>query len=460
MSHLAAVTLPAFGSEELVPAIPPAVYRRRLDLATARMDAAGLDVLAVYGDREHFANLMFLTGFDPRFEEALLLLARDGRRLLLAGNECFGFLPDEAVGVPAELFQEFSLPGQPRGGSRPLRVILESFGVRAGAQVGCAGWKRLTPALAGGDAGTLEIPSYLADTLRALAGDRGRVVNANDLFTGPADGLRLAAEPEQIAAFEFAATRTSDGILALLRQLRPGVRENALEPLLDARGLPLTCHRMVSFGAKARRGLASPSDNVARLGDPCTTAFGIVGALTARAGCLARGPQDLPPDLRDFYDAFASNYFDVVAAWYGALRVGATAGAVYAAAEARRDDRLWRFALNPGHYLHLDEWMHSPFAAGSPVPLRSGLALQADIIPVSTGPFCCSNVEDGVVLADAALRARLQQDYPACWDRIGKRRAFMRDVLHVPLDESVLPLGNTPAWLPPYLLDLSQALVA
>ena len=26
----------------------------------------------VYGDREHFANLAFLTGFDPRFEEAIL----------------------------------------------------------------------------------------------------------------------------------------------------------------------------------------------------------------------------------------------------------------------------------------------------------------------------------------------------------------------------------------------------
>ncbi|HVQ31745.1 MAG TPA: hypothetical protein VMV21_19260, partial [Vicinamibacteria bacterium] len=32
----------------------------------------------VYGDREHFANLAFLTGFDPRFEEALLVVPRQG----------------------------------------------------------------------------------------------------------------------------------------------------------------------------------------------------------------------------------------------------------------------------------------------------------------------------------------------------------------------------------------------
>ena len=36
-----------------------------------RMDERGLDQLVVYADREHSANLSYLTGFDPRFEEAL-----------------------------------------------------------------------------------------------------------------------------------------------------------------------------------------------------------------------------------------------------------------------------------------------------------------------------------------------------------------------------------------------------
>ena len=36
---------------------------------------AGYDALVVYADREHFANLSHLTGFDPRFEEAILLAA-------------------------------------------------------------------------------------------------------------------------------------------------------------------------------------------------------------------------------------------------------------------------------------------------------------------------------------------------------------------------------------------------
>lgn len=115
--------------------------------------------------------------------------------------------------------------------------------------------------------------------------------------------------------------------------------------------------------------------------------------------------------------------------------------------------------MNPGHYLHLEEWLHSPFSPGSRVELRSGMMLQADIIPVSRGPFYYVNAEDGVVLADASLRAAMAQRYPQCWQRIERRRAFMRDGLGIALDESVLPLSNIPAWLPPYALDLERVLV-
>src|ERR687891_1344658 len=74
--------------DEVAAAAPPvldtAEYERRCDQTLAR---AGTPWVAVYGDREHSANLLFLTGFDPRFEEALLLLGPAGRRVLLVGNE-------------------------------------------------------------------------------------------------------------------------------------------------------------------------------------------------------------------------------------------------------------------------------------------------------------------------------------------------------------------------------------
>jgi hypothetical protein len=128
------------------------------------------------------------------------------------------------------------------------------------------------------------------------------------------------------------------------------------------------------------------------------------------------------------------------------------------AVERVRDKRLYRFAVNPGHYLHYDEWVHSPFTAGSQVRLCSGMMLQMDIIPVSLGPFCYSNAEDGIALADEELRVQLARQFPAMWQRIQARRQFMQARLGVNLDESVLPLSNTPGWLPPYALDLGTVL--
>ncbi len=458
MSQLTSVVLPEFGRAETCAAIPVAVYRARLAAVVERLAASGLDMLAVYGDREHFANLAYLTGFDPRFEEALLLLDADGRRKLLVGNECMGYLPDPALGIEVELFQEFSLLGQPRGGSQPLRQILADFGLRHGTRLGAIGWKYFSGPLVEGGELALDLPAYLVDLLRDLCGHRNHVVNATAMLMGE-NGLRLVNEPEQIAAFEYAATVTSEGVLALLRHLEAGVREDELEHWLDSRGLPLTCHRMVGFGDKAKRGLASASANRAALGDPFTIAFGVTGGLTCRAGCIASGPEDLRPDLRAFYPRLAANYFQVVRTWYEHLRLGATGGELFAAVERQRDDTLYTFAVNPGHYIHLDEWVHSPVVAGNRTPLRSGMALQADIIPVSKGPFCYINAEDGVVLADLALRSELGRRYPQMMARVECRRQFMIDQLGIHLDPAVLPLSNIPGWLPPYALRLDQVLV-
>ena len=38
------------------------------------METRGYDHIVVWGDREHSANIAYLTGFDPRFEEAVLIV--------------------------------------------------------------------------------------------------------------------------------------------------------------------------------------------------------------------------------------------------------------------------------------------------------------------------------------------------------------------------------------------------
>ena len=459
MVSLGKVSLPDFGRAGNRPDIKTETYLDRIKKSLGKISECGIDVLAVYADREHSANMSFLCGFDPRFEEALLLLSKDGRKKLLVGNECMGYLPSEELGIEIELFQDFSLMGQPRNASRTLREILSDFGITGKVKVGCAGWKTQSPSMIGIKSEAIEIPAYLVDLLRELSGDKKNIVNANDIFMNNQDGLRIINEAEQIAFFEYAATVTSDAMLNFLKALKPGFRENEIAAAFNPRGLPLSCHTMTSFGEKARRGLSSPSDNQAKLGGQFSAAFGVWGSLTARAGFIANSANDVTPEIRGVYEQYVRNYFSVITAWYQSVKVGVNAGTVFAEAEKTRNPEIFRFALNPGHFIHLDEWTNSPFSPESGTVLRSGMAIQVDIIPRSAGLWCKSNMEDGIVLADANLRSELAVKYPEMWKRIEARRQFMKDKIGVKLDESVLPLSNIPMWLPPFGLNTEMVLV-
>ena len=95
---------------------------------------------------------------------------------------------------------------------------------------------------------------------------------------------------------------------------------------------------------------------------------------------------------------------------------------------------------------------------GSDIPLRSGMALQVDIIPATGGPYFTSNIEDGIALADEPLRQAFARRWPEAWARIQARRAFMQDKLGIKLKPEVLPFSNLAAFLPPYLLNPRMAM--
>ena len=73
-----------------MPQLPASLYADRLARLRERVDAAGLQRLVIYADREHSANLAYLSGFDPRFEEAVLVVGPSGDPAVLVGNECAG----------------------------------------------------------------------------------------------------------------------------------------------------------------------------------------------------------------------------------------------------------------------------------------------------------------------------------------------------------------------------------
>jgi Xaa-Pro aminopeptidase len=451
-ARLADVELPDFGTADVEPLIPPAVYADRLERLRDRAVARGYDRVVVYADREHSANLAWLSGFDPRFEEAIAVVGRDGDPLILAGNECYGTAGAAPLPMRRELYQDLSLPGQPRDRSRMLAAILGDEGIGSGSRVGVVGWKSFA------DRSRMEIPAYVVDQLRDLTGPGGLVENANDLLIEPGAGLRAVAEVGQLAALEYASCRTSDGIRTLFGGLRTGMTEREAVRLLGWNGMPLSCHLMLTAGPRARFGLLSPGDRPIERGDPFTVAFGVWGALDCRAGFVVEDATELPDGIGDYVERLVAPYFEAIAAWYGALRIGATGGELYDAVMAHLADPFFGIFLNPGHLIGLDEWIHSPFAAGSTVELRSGMAFQVDVIPATGTDYFTTNIEDGVALADATLRADLAAAYPDLWARVQARRRFMRESLGVELHEDVLPLSNLAAHLPPFVLRPDRAM--
>jgi hypothetical protein len=457
---LAEIDLPEFGEPTIEPRVPRAVYRARVESLLLRAAEHGRDAIVVYGDREHMANVTYLTGYDPRFEETLLVIVPGRTPTLFVGNEGWGYTELAAGEFERVLFQSFSLLGQPREQNRNIEDLLREAGLRDGMRIGAAGWKGFGEHDPGTDAHWLEIPSYIADALRRIAGAEGSVVNATRMFMNPNDGLRAINEVDQLAAFEFSATFSSQGVRNVLFGVRPGMTEIEAARLMRLTGQPNAAHIMLSGGERATYGLPSPSLRKLERGDRFTMACTYWGSLNARAGFLAEGPEDLPESIRDWQDKLVAPYFRAAVVWYETVGIGVTGGEMFDVVHRHLGDPFFGVTLNPGHLIHLDEWVHSPIRQGGRLHLRSGMALQIDIIPATGTEYYTTNIEDGIALADARLRAEFAEKYPEAWARIEKRRAFMQDVIGIRLKPEVLPFSNIPAYLPPFILSPRRAMVA
>src|ERR1035437_8235647 len=296
------------------------------------------------------------------------------------------------------LFQEFSLPSQPRDRSLPLAEILAAEGIGKGSRVGVVGWKTYARRE------TIEAPAFIVDELRRLTGPAGLVESATDPPIDAAAGPRVISEVEQLAAFEFAACQTSDGVRGVLTGLRPGMTESEAVRLLRWNGMPLSCHLMLSAGPRASLGMLSPGDRKIERGDPFTVAFGVWGALNCRAGFVVAGADELPGGIADYVGRLVGPYFEAIAEWYAALHVGQTGGVLQQIIDRRIGDPFFGVSLNPGHQIHNDEWVNSPISRSSRIELRSGMALQVDVIPATGSDYFTTNIEDGKALAAQSLR--------------------------------------------------------
>ena len=455
--ELVEMVLPEFGLPSVEPTIPAATYEARIAAARQRASDAGYDVLMVYADREHFANMAYLTGFDPRFEEALLILTQGRTPTLLVGNEDMAYTAISPIELQPVLFQTFSLLSQPRSSSAPLTTILRDAGVgmTGSKRVGIAGWKYFIPIETPMPDHWLEVPAYLVDTLRSMGCE---VLNAGQIFMEPEHGLRAVNDVDQLASFEFAATFGSQGLRNVLFNIQPGMSEFEAFRLLAPIGLPLCYHPVLFSGERTALGLASPSSRVMQVGDPVFAALGYWGSNNARAGFLVKNEEMLPSNIHDYIGKLVVPYFRAIVDWYEHIGIGVTGGELFDIIDQHLGDPFFGVSLNPGHLIHLDEWVSSPIYRGSTQHLRSGMALQVDVIPATNTPYHTTNIEDGIALADEALRRAFEKKYPDAWRRIQQRRAFMHDILGIRLKPEVLPFSNIPAYLPPFWLSPQRAM--
>lgn len=124
----------------------------------------------------------------------------------------------------------------------------------------------------------------------------------------------------------------------------------------------------------------------------------------------------------------------------------------------RLDTPFFKLALNPGHLIHIDEWLNTPVYPNSIERFLSGQCVQIDIIPAVGPPYYSCNIEDGIALLDERGRAELKEKFPAMAERVAARRAFMADVLGIRLKPEVLPLSNLAGALAPFLLSPTRIL--
>ena len=455
MPHIIRIDWPHFGLPDTPPDLSLAECRTRRAALRAAAAKRKFDALVIYADREHFANLQWLTGFDPRFEEAVLVVTPD-RALLIAGNECLTYTEVSPLvrsgDVAVVLCASLSLMSQPRGTPRLPDLLQRAL--PKGGKLGAIGWKWFGPDEVDDPATALDVPAFVADPLRAHG---ARVENATDLMMHPSYGLRSRVDAAGIARLEFSSAAAANALRRMVFSFHEGMSDFAAYEAAHVSGLPLGCHSTFATGARSAQGLSGPTGQHLIRGNPISFNICHWGSNICRAGWLARGRSDLPADAQDYLEVFAGPYVRAMSLWCSMMRPGVKGGTVHEAMFDALPADPFNLFLNPGHLIGMDEWLSSPIYEGSNEPLASGMALQMDVIP-SHPVYGSIRMEDGYVIAEAALRADLTRDFPEVMERCQLRARFMREVIGMDVPECLLPLADTCGIVAPWLLDPAQVI--
>lgn len=424
-------------------ALADTTFEKRKADTLKKMREQGYQSLVIYADKEHYHNFSYYTGFMPRFEEGLFILHEDGSSYLILGNENMKLAPFSRCPAKAILYSGFSLPNQPDYAGISLEEAFQQAGVEAGKTIGLAGWKLLH-----GKRVLFDVPHFIVEALKAVAGDSEKVRNATGLLINPGNGVRVLNTANEIAHLEYGSTLASNGVLRVYAAMQPGLLETEVAQLLESQGQPTSVITIAAGSDRFAGAQVFPRQKLIQAGDPLSFTVGYPGGLSSRKGTVTGYEQ------RDEQEAYVEQvlkpYFTAIATWLENIRIGMPGGELYDRIESLLAQKDITLELNPGHLTADEEWQSTPIYKGSTDTIQSGMIFQVDIL--ANNPKGSVSSEDGVVIADAALREELERDYPAVWERMKKRREYLGEEIGLALPECVLPMSNSLGYFKPYLL--------
>lgn len=425
-------------------------YEERLNKVLKNMEDFGISSLVIYADKEHGSNFEYLTGFIPRFEEALQIINKDGTSILMLGNENYNktkFARVKSQGVKVPLF---SLPNQPMGDFKAFGEYLKEVEIDDSAKIGFVDWKLLSPEFT---ENTLisAVPHFVIESFAGIFG-KDKLVNATHLYMDPGYGARATNNAEEIARYEYGASLASDALLSAYDGLKEGVSELEIGNLLNRDGQYQSVVTIAAFGDRFVDANIYPTEKTLAENDKVSLTVAYKGGLSSRAGYAAKDYESLEKIDLGYLEDVVIPYFKAYNFWLENVRIGKIGGEFYDEFNKFYPQEKYGWELNPGHLTADEEWLSSPFYKGSDRKAQSGMIFQVDFIPNQKGHQGVS-AESTVAIADEILRAEIKENQPELWARIENRRKYLREELNIDLDESLLPMASTLAYYRPFMMD-------
>ncbi|WP_251713030.1 M24 family metallopeptidase [Lactococcus ileimucosae] len=456
MIQLKQIKTPAIENKLSPVALTDETMSFRKTALLGKMREKGYDSLVIYADLEHGSNFEYLTGFLPRFEEALLILHMTGEAYMVLGNENLNKAGKARLLAKAIHMPHFSLPNQPMPKKGTVEEILSQCTLENAKKIGLVGWKNFT-SFAEDNTQLFELPYYLVQALKKLY-PNVLMENATQLFIGEG-GIRTRNNANEFAHYEFGAALAGRCILQTMDQVEVGKTEMEIARSLSDLGQSHNVVTIMATGERFEKANIYPGSKIIKKGDRLSMTTGYKGGLQSRGGYAVSRPSELPDAERDYLEVVAKPYFNAVKTWLETVKIGMLGQDLYDKVEEVLPKGKYGWTLNPGHLIADEEWLSSPIYPASTEKLKSGMLFQIDIIPSVLG-YGGVSCESGIFLADEKLRANISQMYPEVWHRVQKRRKYIQNELGISLSEEILPTSSATAYLRPFMLDKHLAFTA